>query len=87
MSTFPTLEERVAAQQVSIEGLKEEVRDLRIGVNLLTSEVRASREDQIRTEAEKLATRRVSSIVYVAISFVVSTIMPVVIYFITQGGK
>lgn len=87
MSTFPTLEERVAAQQVSIEGLKEEVRDLRIGVNLLTSEVRASREDQIRTEAEKLATRRVSSIVYVAISFVVSTIMPVIIYFITQGGK
>lgn len=87
MSTFPTLEERVAAQQVSIEGLKEEVRDLRIGVNLLTSEVRASREDQIRTEAEKLATRRVSSIVYIAISFVVSTIMPVVIYFITQGGK
>lgn len=85
--SFPTLEERVAAQQVSIEGLKEEVRDLRIGVNLLTSEVRASREDQIRSEAEKLATRRVSNIVYVALSFVVSTIMPVIIYFVTKEGK
>lgn len=87
MPNFPTLEERVAAQQVSIEGLKEEVRDMRIGVDLLTREVRASREEQIRSEAEKLATRRISNIVYLAVSFVVSTVMPVLIYFMTKGDK